>query len=241
MIRLLLLPAAVTLFLWAALAPGSFAHAPARARTSAPTPLMTTTLTTTTAQWAVDPARSSLALQVFKDAAASALAHDHIVEAREFAGTFEADPADPRTAKIDITVQTSSLVVDQPQTRAQYGLPVEVSPGDRKAVEKTMKAEEQLHVSRFRTIRFISTKVTPAPNGTLQLMGKLTLHGVTRQVSLPVDATLIDDGKSVEGRGTLRFKTSDFGINPYAAMLGAIRNQDEVLLHIHLVAATTPG
>ena len=35
--------------------------------------------------------------------------------------------------------------------------------------------------------------------------------------------------------GRVRFKQSDFGIEPYSAMLGAVRNKDGVELVINLV------
>ena len=44
------------------------------------------------ASFKVDPAQSSLVLQLFKDGVAARLGHDHVVHARVFSGTVVYDP-----------------------------------------------------------------------------------------------------------------------------------------------------
>ena len=62
------------------------------------------------------------------------------------------------------------------------------------------------------------------------------MHGVTKAISLPVEATV--KGQTIDARGSVKLKTSDFGIEPYSALLGAVRNQDGIILHVHLFAQT---
>ncbi len=52
--------------------------------------------------------------------------------------------------------------------------------------------------------------------------------------SFPAQVTM--EGPALRGRATLTFKQSSFGYKPYSAVLGAIKNKDEVVLHIDLVA-----
>ena len=70
--------------------------------------------------------------------------------------------------------------------------------------------------------------------GALRVTGELSLHGQTREVSFP--ATVALEGGVLRGRATLSFLQSSFGYQPYSALLGAIRNKDEVSLHVDLVA-----
>src|SRR5687767_12491312 len=70
----------------------------------------------------VDPKQSQLVIQVFKDGAAAAFAHDHTVHAVDMTGEVTADAANPGASKVNITVQTKSLVNDDPQVRKQFGL-----------------------------------------------------------------------------------------------------------------------
>ena len=44
------------------------------------------------------------------------------------------------------------------------------------------------------------------------------------------------DGGLLRGRAQLTLKQSSFGYQPYSAALGAIKNKDEVVLHIDLAA-----
>jgi len=57
---------------------------------------------------------------------------------------------------------------------------------------------------------------------------------VTREVSFPATVA-VEDGV-LRARAALRFLQSSFGYRPYRALLGAIRNQDEVSLDVDLVA-----
>lgn len=41
--------------------------------------------------------------------------------------------------------------------------------------------------------------------------------------------------RQFEADANVRFKTSDFGVTPYSAALGLIRNKDEVELVVHVV------
>lgn len=182
----------------------------------------------------VDAKKSHIVVQVFKDGAAAALAHDHVIEATAFAGTIVVDGADLATAVIDVTAQTASFVNDDPKLRKKYALEGELSEKDRQAVSDNMKSAEQLDVAHFPTVKFVSTSITSAA-GKLTLKGKLTLHGVTKELTMPLDAKL--DGDSASGTVSFRIKTSDYNIKPYSALLGAVKNKDEIILNIHLVGA----
>ena len=183
--------------------------------------------------FALDAKRSAFVIQVFKDGAAATFAHDHTVHATEISGSVTADPAVPEAAKVSVTVQTKSLVNDDPQVRKQFGLDPTVPDKDRKAVEESMKGDSQLDVAKYPTISFVSSSVEK--NGDkLTLVGDMTLHGVTKRIKMPVTVKVSDS--TITGDGKIRFLQSDWGIKPYSAFLGAVKNKDEVVLSVHLVA-----
>lgn len=182
----------------------------------------------------LDAKASSIVIQVFKTGAAAALAHDHVVDAREFSGSIVADAADVTTARVEVTAQTASFINDDPKLRSKYGLDPGMSDKDRKSVEENMKAEDQLDVKSFPIVKFVSTSVSKAADGKATLAGKLTLHGVTLPVSMPLDAKV--DANTITGNATFRVNTSAYGITPFSALLGAVKNKDEIVIHLHLVA-----
>jgi polyisoprenoid-binding protein YceI len=206
----------------------------AAAATPGPGPVAPGIPASSTKRWLVDPARSSFVLQVFKAGAAAALAHDHVVHATKYTARLSADPADPTTASIEVTVPTAALDIDDPAVRARFQLPANVSERDRNAVLEAMRGDEVLDVDRFPTIVFRSTAVKAAADGSLTLSGNLTLHGVTRPVAMPLSARVAGD--AIDAQARFAFKTSDFGMPPYSAMFGAVRCKDEVVLNLHVVA-----
>ena len=186
------------------------------------------------AAFKVDPSRSSLVVEICREGAASRFAHDHVVQATSFSGRIVYDPAAPGTSSISIEVNTATLRADSPQTRQRFQVRGEPTPADVSDIERNMKAEGQLHVAKFPLITFVSTTVTAERQGQYWVTGQLTIHGVTRTVRFP--ATVVMEGQTLRGTGTLSFTQSSFGYRPYSALLGAIKNKDAATLHIDLVA-----
>lgn len=187
------------------------------------------------APFVVDSAKSQVVVQVFKEGVASGLAHDHVVQATQLSGTVEYDAANLATAAISMEAKTASLKVDDPALRKQYKLTSELSDSDREQVTTNMKSEDQLNVAKYPAITFKSTAITAGSSaGTVTVKGNLTLRGVTKSVSFP--ATVKMDGANFVGEGRLKIKQTDYGYEPYSALLGAIKNQNEVILNIKVVA-----
>lgn len=186
------------------------------------------------AQYVIDPARSRLVVQLFKTGVGAAFAHDHVVRATKYSGQIQLDPAAPTAAQIAVEVDATSLAVDEPETRQKYDLPGELSEASRREIQQTLESEGQLDVRRYPIIRFRSTRITPVREGRYTVTGDLELRGVTQIVSLSMQAEVQEE--VLRGKGSVRFLQSSFGYRPYRAFWGAVQNQDEVVLHIDVVA-----
>jgi polyisoprenoid-binding protein YceI len=199
--------------------------------------LLTTILlpqSTNAAQYMIDSARSQLVVQLFKTGVGAAFAHDHVVRASKFSGQIDLDPSAPTAAQIDVDVDATALVVDEPEIRKKYNLPLGLSEESRQEIQQTLESEGQLYVRRHAKIRFRSTRITLAKEGQYTVIGDLELRGVTQVVSLFLQAEL--QKEVLRGKGSGRFVQSSFGYQPYSAYWGAVRNQDEVVLHVDIVA-----
>ena len=128
----------------------------------------------------------------------------------------------------DFAGATGSLTLD-PKTPAASTLEVSIPAGSisttNAIVDGELKAADWLDTTQFPTITFKSTKVTPTGPTTAQVTGDLTLHGVTRPVTL--DATFKAAGSNImtkaytvgfEVKGHL--KRSDFGVKKYVPLIG---------------------
>lgn len=187
--------------------------------------------------YAIDAKKSSFVVQVFKAGAASALAHDHVIHATALFGTVTMDAADRAGAKVEVTVPTKSLVNDDPTMRKRFGLEGEISEKDRAAILANMRHPDQLDIEVHPTITFVSSSVQAGAGTSMTLNGALTIRGKSKNISMPIDVS--QKGNTIDGKGTIRLKTSDFGIEPYSAFLGAVKNQDQIILHVRLVATTS--
>ena len=186
------------------------------------------------ATFRVDPSRSSLVVQIFRDGLAAKLGHDHVVQATTFSGSVTYDPSTPGLSSVAAQVPTATLKVDEAETRRKFGLEGQPTAADVAEIDKSMKAEGQLDVSKFPMITFASTTITPETPDRYQVAGQLTIRGVTRAVQFP--ANVVMEGNVFRATATLTFMQNAFGYKPYSALLGALRNKDAVMLHIDLVA-----
>jgi polyisoprenoid-binding protein YceI len=87
----------------------------------------------------------------------------------KFTGTITSKGSDPASVSIDVTIDTASI-----DTRSS----------DRDA---DLKSANFLDVAKYPTMTFKSKKIEAAGTGKWKVVGDLTLHGVTREVTLAVE------------------------------------------------------
>ncbi|MEZ4470125.1 MAG: YceI family protein [bacterium] len=183
--------------------------------------------------------RTTIDVRVYKEGVASGLAHDHVLRAGQVEGEIVYDFTEKRLVSVKISVDATRLQVDPGRVRHQYGLPDDVDDDDREAIGRNMRAPDQLAVDRYPTMTFESTGASPAPDGRIELAGRLTIRGRTRDVRLPVAIWAVAD--RLQAKGELRIRHADFGMKPYEAALGAIRNQERIDLILAIRASAAPA
>jgi polyisoprenoid-binding protein YceI len=87
---------------------------------------------------------------------------------QDFSGTLTYSVVDPAKCKIDVTVQAASL-----DTR---------SPGR----DKVLRSDDFFDVEKFPTLFFHSTSVKATGRDAYGVEGDLTIHGVTKHITVPV-------------------------------------------------------
>ena len=88
---------------------------------------------------------------------------------RDFSGVIKHDPQSPAASSVAFTVQAASI---------------DTANDDR---DEHLRSADFFDVQKFPTLTFTSTKVAARDADTLEVTGDLTLHGVTRTVTIPVD------------------------------------------------------
>ncbi|MBX3168757.1 MAG: YceI family protein [Candidatus Eremiobacteraeota bacterium] len=137
------------------------------------------------ASYKVDPAHSSVVFNI-----------RHLVSQvegrfRDFQGSIDYDQKDPRNSKVSFTVKADSIFTDNEKRDAH------------------LKGDDFFAVDKYPNLTFQSKKVSPRGPNKLDVLGTLTIHGVSKDVLVPVQVLGIGPGFQGEVAG---FR-SDFTIN----------------------------
>ncbi|MGH7914413.1 MAG: YceI family protein [Candidatus Binataceae bacterium] len=169
--------------------------------------------------WQIDPTHTTVGFTVHHMTISSVRGQFDKV-----AGTITAKDSDPASVSIDVTIDTSSI-----DTRSS----------DRDA---DLKSANFLDVAKYPTMTFKSKKIEAAGTGKWNVVGDLTLHGVTKEVILTVDgptAPIKDPwGNTRAGAfATAKISRKDFGLtwNKLIETGGAVVG-DEVSISINVEA-----
>ena len=122
-------------------------------------------------------------------------------------GTLQLDPAKPTAAKLDVTIPIGSVATTSTK------------------LDGELKSPAWFDAAAYPTATFVSTSVTLKGKAGAEIVGTLTLHGVSRPETLvarfvgagvnPLDKTYTI---GFEATGTIR--RSDFGIKTYVPLIG---------------------
>jgi polyisoprenoid-binding protein YceI len=122
-------------------------------------------------------------------------------------GSAQYDPSDPTKNSLNATIQAASV-----DTR------VEMRDND-------LRSPNFLDAQKFPTITFQSKQVKSVGSGRLQIAGDLTIHGVTKEVTLDVEgpsAPIKDPwgNQRIGASASTKINRKDFGVNGAPGVVG---------------------
>ena len=130
-------------------------------------------------------------------------------------GTLEFDAENPTRSSVKVTIPVSSLHTGVPE------------------LDEHLRSADFFDAAKFPSITFNSTRLEKgAQANRFEVTGNLTVHGVTRPVTLDVrflksGTNPITEVPTVGFDATVTLKRSDFGLGKFVPLVG-----DEVELHI---------
>jgi polyisoprenoid-binding protein YceI len=140
---------------------------------------------------------------------------------KQFTGVISADEKDSTKSKVDVTVDITSIDTQNEKRDAH------------------LKSPDFFDAAKYPTARFVSKKVTALKDGKFTVIGNLTMHGITKPVTL--DAVL--DGKAKDPWGgeraafsaTATINRQDYGIKWNQVLdNGGVMVSDEVKLEFEI-------
>src|SRR5215469_9203189 len=143
------------------------------------------------AQQTIDTARSTITIHVGRAGLLSSAGHEHWVAAAVSSGRIRESPP-----SVEFTVETANMKV-KPDPK--------VNAKDQAQIQKDME-EMTLDTAKYPRIEFHSTSIEKSGDAEWKVTGDLSLHGVTRPVTLNVKR----DGGAYVAHTML--KQTDYGI-----------------------------
>lgn len=171
-------------------------------------------------RWQIDPSHS---------AAQFAVRHLGISTVRgqfnKMSGSAVFDPGNPGKTEIEAVIDPASI-----DTRIEMR-------------DKDLRSAKYFDVATYPALTFKSTRVEAVGSGKLRVIGDLTMHGVTKEVTLNVDgptqAANHGNGPARMGAtATTKLNRRDFGINGGATV---VSDEVEITLDLELVKAASAG
>jgi polyisoprenoid-binding protein YceI len=173
--------------------------------------------------WSIDPAHTNVEFAVRHLMITTVKGRFTAVE-----GTAVLDEANPAASTVEITVQVASIDTREPQRDAH------------------LRSADFFDAEKYPTLTFRSSGVQEATADGFTLTGDLTLHGVTRPVTLDV----LQEGRARDPWGgeragyaaTTRIKRSDFGLTWNQLLeTGGLAVSDEVKISLDVELVKKEG
>jgi polyisoprenoid-binding protein YceI len=164
-------------------------------------------------RYAIVPGESRLEIKAGTSGMLGFMGHGHTIVPKVFSGEVELKPTEKIPAVVSLRVDAGSLFEA-----------ADFKPEDKKKIETQLHGEV-LETTRYQEITFQSTNVqykeSPGHVFDAQIEGDLTLHGVTRKVTVP--ARIVDDGTNLKATGKFEINRQDYKVETKSAGGGTVK------------------
>ena len=145
------------------------------------------------ATWTVDPGKSKLGFS------GTQTGEGFSGTFKSWTGTIDYDPAQPAAAHVAMTIDVGSAATGDPQR------------------DEALPGEDWFNASKFPKATFEATGFSPKGGDAFETTGKLTIRGVSKDVTLPFTLKVDGDTAHATGKATLVRTTWDVGQGSWAS------------------------
>jgi polyisoprenoid-binding protein YceI len=145
---------------------------------------------------------------------------------RDYSGTVFYDPSNPRNSRVSMTVQAASI-----DTRNTHR-------------DESLRSDDFFDADKYPTLSFSSTSVVAKRQGELEVTGDLTIHGITKRITVSVRFL---GTKELQGWGNFAgfdavftIDRTAFGVNGSRWSGGDLILSKEVTIHLAIGGVKEP-
>lgn len=182
-------------------------------------------------RYIIEPRLSRFVVQAYAGGFLSGFGHNPTIAIRDFTGDARFSPDAIEESTLHLEIRADSLDVTN-----------DVSDKDRREIERTMR-EEVLETSRFPDIVYQGGVASVSELGPsryrINLNGKLSLHGETREQTLVADLSV--NGDTLRGFGSFTVMQTGFGIKLVSVAGGVLKVKDELKCSFDIAARKHEG
>jgi len=204
-------------------------------------------------EFAIDAEKSVFAVITHKAGVAAKLAHNHFIHVGKYDALLSVAENDLLKTAFELNFGVNELVVDDPVAQEKWQDAVlnakilterftKIGVADREKIREHMLAAGQLDAANHPeiTVKVLSVKNVSDQRADDALATHvarvaLTVRGKTVERDCNVAITSRDEKLSIVASGAFTF--TEFGIKPYSAFLGAVKNADEFHVFLSIEAA----
>jgi hypothetical protein len=182
--------------------------------------------------YVVDPENSVARVIVRRGGALARLGHDHVIAARDIRGYVRIRDG---AVVADLYATLTGMSVDEEALREEAGFATEPSAEDKAGTRANML--NSLDAAQFPYVQVELSAFAGADRNfgrTVDAEVLVTLHGVTRSYRVPVSVEL--SARSLTAAGGFSVQQSDFGIEPFSVLGGALTVTDTLDIRFRIEA-----
>jgi polyisoprenoid-binding protein YceI len=170
------------------------------------------------AHFAIDARASLFTVQAFAAGMVAVVAHSPKFAIRDITGETEFVPETLEKASLHLKISVGSLEIMD-----------EVSAADRREIERVM-FDEVLEKNRYPWIEYTSSRVSASKMGEnmfrVTMNGDLTLHGVTRGMTL--ESQVVPGEDTLRAQGSFTLMQTDYRLKIASIAGGTLKLKDEL-------------
>lgn len=207
-----------------------------------------TTLASPEVPWRISEEESVFAVVTKKAGFAARLAHNHLVVARDYLVRLSLNPERLERTVFDLEAVSPSLVVDDPAERDRWeerivalgivddlGAPDE---GQREEIREKMLSDDQLDAESDPRISVtligVQSGETVEGDVTFPYVAEIAIRVRGETVTREVAADFRVEGDRIHVEAVGHFTFEEFGIEPYSAFLGSVKNSNDFVVYLNL-------
>ena len=182
----------------------------------------------------IDPEHSLLIIKVYRDGKLAKYGHNHIVSSNNINGLIYIDRVFSKS-RIDSYISVNSLIIDDPVLRADAGddFSTHVTEQAITGTRTNMLSEQVLNIKQYPYL-FLSAIPKNADKEHPELITTITIRD--EKQTLVHSPKLIIDGDELSASGMFTIRQTNFGIEPFSIMLGALSVKDELTIEYQIKA-----